>query len=335
MSDSNKTSPQDIASETTDAGKKVVLLGGTGFVGRALCERLQAEGYRLRVLTRSAKAHAGMYPSEAAGPTLELVEGDVTSFDFLCEQFAGCDVAINLIGILNERGHGGREFQALHAELPRTFARACRQSRVGRVLHMSALGAQAGSAPSRYLRSKGEGANALQVELGSKIPWTIFCPSVIFGPGDSFTNRFAKLLRFMPGFFPLACPNARFAPAFIGDVVEAFACAIDRSDTHGRRYQLCGPNEYSLREVVDYLAVISERRRRIIGLSDRLSRMQATMMEFIPGKPLSRDNYMSLQMDSTCDADNGEPGFTALGIAPESMEKIVPTYLSPSYKSRS
>ncbi len=304
------------------------VLGGTGFVGRALCARLVAQGHRVRVLTRDAKAHADM----AQGEKLALVEGDTQSFDFLAEQLAECDVAINLIGILNERGHSGREFRALHAELPRTFARACRQAGVGRVLHMSALGAQAGSAPSRYLRSKGEGANALQVELGSKIPWTIFCPSVIFGPGDSFTNRFASLLRFMPGVFPLACPNARFAPVYIYDVVEAFVRALDREDSHQQRYQLCGAREYSLREVVEYLAVVSERRRRIIGLSDRLSRMQAAVMEFVPGKPFSRDNYLSLQIDSTCDADSGEPGFQALGITPTPMEKIVPEYLAPDTK---
>jgi len=307
---------------------QIGILGGTGFVGRALCKRLCADGHRVLVLTRNTKAHKDM----VQGPEVALVEGDTESFEFQAEHLARCDVAINLIGILNERGHSGREFRALHAELPRTFGRACRQAGVKRVLHMSALGAQSGSAPSRYLRSKGEGANALQVELGSKVPWTIFCPSVIFGPDDSFTNRFAGLLRFMPGFFPLACPDARFAPVYIGDVVEAFARAIDREDTHRQRYQLCGPREYSLREVVEYLAQVSNHKRRIVGLSDGLSRIQAAIMEFLPGKPFSRDNYLSLQIDSTCEADSGEPGFTALGIEPVAMEKIVPQYLAPGAK---
>lgn len=305
------------------------VLGGTGFVGRALCKRLVADGHRILVLTRNAKANADM----VSGADVALVEGDTESFEFIAEHLARCDVAINLVGILNERGHSGQEFRALHAELPRTFGRACRQAGVERVLHMSALGAQAGSAPSRYLRSKGEGANALQVELGGKVPWTIFCPSVIFGPGDSFTNRFAGLLKFMPGIMPLACPEARFAPAYIGDVVAAFAQAIDRPDTHQQRYQLCGPKEYSLREIVEYLAQVSQRRRKIVGLSDAMSRIQAAIMEFFPGKPFSRDNYLSLQLDSTCDADTGVPGFAVLGIQPTAMEKIVPQYLAPAAKA--
>lgn len=303
----------------------ISILGGTGFVGRALCQRLRADGHRLTLLVRDAEANDDL----AQGKQVRVVEGDPENFEFMVEQLSGCDVAINLIGILNERGYSGREFRALHAELPRSFARACRQAGVARVLHMSALGAQAGSAPSRYLRSKGEGANALQLELGAHVAWTIFCPSVIFGPGDSFTNRFAGLLKMMPGFFPLACPDARFAPVYIGDVVAAFATAIDHAPSNAMRYQLCGPNEYSLREIVDYLGQVSGRPRRILGLSDRMARMQAAIMEYLPGKPFSRDNYLSLQIDSTCSAHDGEPGFAALGITPVAMEQIVPAYLAP------
>lgn len=306
--------------------QKIALLGGTGFVGRALCERLRQDGHQLSLLTRNAKAHADM----AEGSDLRLLQGHIEDFDFLSEKLQGHDLAINLVGILNERGHSGRDFRALHAELPRSFGRACRKAGVKQVLHMSALGAQAGSAPSRYLRSKGEGANALQVELGGQVPWTIFCPSVIFGPGDSFTNRFANLLRFMPGFFPLACPDSRFAPAYVGDVVEAFTRAIGSTQSHGQRYQLCGPREYSLREIVSWLATVTQRRRRIIGLPDSLARMQAGIMEFLPGKPFSRDNYLSLQIDSVRNPDSSEPGFAALGIDPAAMEDIVPGYLAPA-----
>lgn len=309
---------------TQENPHRIALLGATGFVGRALCRRLRADGHRLLVLTRNEKRHADMN----AGADLALVQGDTQNQEFITTQLQECDVAINLIGILNERGHSGREFRALHAELPRTFARACRAAGVHRVLHMSALGAQAGSAPSRYLRSKGEGANALQVELGSKVAWTIFSPSVIFGPGDSFTNRFAGLLRVLP-VFPLACPQSRFAPVYIGDVVEAFARSIDREDTHRKRYQLCGPREYTLREVVEYIAQTSGRRRRIMPLSERLSRWQANVMEYMPGKPLSKDNYLSLKIDSTPDADDGKPGLAALDITPTPMEQVAPAYLAP------
>lgn len=303
---------------------RIALLGATGFVGQALCQRLRADGHRLLVLTRNEKRHADMQ----AGADLALVQGDIQSQKFITEHLQDCDVAINLVGIFNERGHSGREFRALHTELPRSFARACRAAGVHRVLHMSALGAQAGSAPSRYLRSKGEGANALQVELGSKVAWTIFSPSIIFGPGDSFTNRFASLLRALP-VFPLACPQSRFAPVYIDDVVEAFTRSIDREDTHRKRYQLCGPRDYSLLEIVEYIAATNGRRRRIIPLSDRLSRWQANTMEYVPGKPWSKDNYLSLQIDSTADADDGAPGLAALDITPTPMEAVVPAYLAP------
>lgn len=302
----------------------IAILGGTGFVGRALCRRLSNDGHRLRVVTRNAAPHSDM------SRQVELREGDPHDRGFLAEALTDCDVAINLIGILNERGHSGREFRAVHTELPRTLGRACRDAGIERVLHMSALGARAGSAPSRYLRSKGEGANALQVELGGRIPWTMFEPSVIFGPGDDFTNRFATLLRFMPGVFPLACAETRFAPVYVEDVAEAFARSLDEPASHNHRYQICGPREYSLREIVEYLGRTSGHPRRVLGLSDTLAKLQANILEYVPGKPFSRDNYLSMQIDSVCESANGS-GFdlAALGITPTPMERIVPGYLQP------
>lgn len=314
----------------TNEAHRIGIIGGTGFVGRVLCRQLLAQGHALRVLTRRAAPHADL--EELGG--LRLVEGDPGDQHFLASALADCDVAINLAGILNEHGKAGRDFKRIHVDLPRTLGRACRQAGVERVLHMSALGASAGSAPSRYLRSKGEGGNALQVELGGSIPWTIFRPSVIFGPGDSLTNRFAGLLRLSPWVFPLACPDARFAPVYVEDVAAAFAASIDHEPSQRARYALCGPREYSLRELVALVARISGRPRRILPLSDRVSRLQAAVMERVPGKPFSRDNYLSLQVDSVCGQDSiDRDGFAALGITAAALEELAPGWLAPQAAS--
>lgn len=304
---------------------RIAVVGGTGFIGRAVCRRLSAQGHSLQLITRRASRHADLEKL----PGVRLVEGAVGDQGFLARALAGSDVAINLAGILNEGSRSGQDFRAVHVDLTRAFGRACRDAGVARVLHMSALGARAGSAPSRYLRSKGEGGNALQVELGSRIPWTIFRPSIVFGPGDDFTNRFARLLRVLPGAVPLPCPNARMAPVYVEDVAIAFARAIDEPASHRLRYALCGPREYSLREIVALVAETTNRPRRIVGLPDGLSRFQARLLELFPSKPFSRDNYLSLQVDSICDpaATGDRDGMAELGITPGSMEELVPQYL--------
>lgn len=295
------------------------MLGGTGFVGRALAVRLTDAGHRLRILTRRRARHRDLLVL----PHTVLVQGDVHDAAFLREQFAGMDAVINLVGILNERGRRS-SFQRVHVDLPAKVAQTCRERGVRRLLHMSALHADT-AAPSRYLRSKAEGEEA--VRRVTDIDATIFRPSVIFGARDSFTNRFARLLRLAPGVFPLACPQARFQPVYVGDVARAFAAALREYRTFGQGYDLCGPRIYALHELIAYIARLQGRRRRIIGLSDRLSRLQATLLEFAPGKPFSRDNYRSLQVDNVCEAGGGvlEEVF---GIAPTPLEEIAPRYLA-------
>lgn len=295
---------------------RVGILGGSGFVGQALAARLAADGHRVRVWTRRRERHRELLVL----PELELVEGDVYQPDFLREQFAGLDAVVNLVGILNESGRSGRGFFRAHAELPERVVEAMRGVGVNRLLHMSALNATA-QAPSHYLRSKAVGEEAVR---RSGLRWTIFRPSVIFGPRDSFVNRFAALLRLMPGVFPLACPDARLQPVYIGDVVHAYAQALTDERTVGQQYNLCGPEACTLREIVTRIAGWTGRRVRIIGLNRMLSFAQALVMEFAPGKPFSLDNYRSLQLDSVC------PGpFPAIfGLEPASLETIVPTYLN-------
>jgi NADH dehydrogenase len=297
---------------------KICLLGGTGFVGKRLAARLSAAGHDIVILTRRAVRHRDLLVL----PTARLAEGDVHDPEFLRRQLEGKDTVINLIGILNEKGRSGKGFTRAHAELPEKIVLACREAGVSRLLHMSALHASR-MAPSHYLRTKALGEEAVHRAEGPDFHVTSFRPSVIFGPGDGFLNRFAGLLRLTPGVFPLACPGARFQPVYVEDVVRAFTESLDNHKTFGQRYDLCGPQVYTLREIVEYVAKLIGRRVCVIGLPDGLSYLQAAMLEFAPGKPFSLDNYRSLQVDSVC-----EEGFPEVfGITPTSLEEIAPGYL--------
>jgi len=299
---------------------KICIVGGTGFVGRRLAARLSEAGHDIVILTRRRERHRDLLVL----PGLRLVDGDVHQPSFLQREFQDRDTVVNLVGILNEPGHDGRGFVRAHAELPGKVVQACRETGVPRLLHMSALQAAPG-APSHYLRTKAAGEETAHHAAGADFHVTSFRPSVIFGPGDGFLNRFAGLLRLAPGVFPLACPDARFQPVYVEDVVRAFVEALDNHKTFGQRYDLCGPRVYTLREIVEYVAKLIDKRVCIVGLNDTLSYLQAAVMEFVPGKPFSLDNYRSLQLDSVCDK-----GFPAVfGITPESLEQIAPTYLTP------
>jgi NADH dehydrogenase len=301
--------------------RTVGILGGTGFVGRRLANRLVRDGYRLRVLTRNREAHR---EDLIVLPGLDLVETNVKNPELLAQAVSGCDAVINLIGILNERGRDGGGFRDAHVELARNLVTACREKAIHRVLQMSALNADP-AGPSHYLRTKGEAEELLHGAADLVV--TSYRPSVIFGPGDSFFNRFAALLRFAP-VFPLACAGARFAPVFVGDVVEAMARTLHDPRWYGRRLQLCGPAVYTLEQLVRYTAACAGLRRWIVPLPDPLARMQARVFDWWPfgafvDKPFSTDNYLSARADSVCTCNDLE----ALGIRPTAVEAVVPVCL--------
>ena len=291
------------------------MFGGTGFVGRSLATRLLEAGWQVRIPTQHFYRHKDL----TVLPNVTLYPGDVHDSGFLRDVLRGCDAAINLVGLLNESRRAS--FAAAHIALPEKIVTACHELGIPRLLHMSALNATP-QAPSRYLRTKAAGE---EIVRASDLAYTLFRPSVIFGRHDGFLNRFARLLKLTPGVFPLACPDARFQPVYVEDVTRAFVRALNEHRTHGQGYALCGPRIYTLREIVEYLARLLRLRRRIIGLDDRLSRLQATIAEFLPGKPFSRDNYASLKLDSVCE----EPSvlMAAFGIAPVPMEDIAPGYI--------
>jgi NADH dehydrogenase len=296
---------------------QIVLLGATGFVGHHLLPQLSAAGHRCLVLSRYPMACREL----SMIPGVELRQTDVYDAERLAACFSGADAAVNMVGILNESGRNGQGFHKAHVESTERVIEACRATGVRRLVQVSAL--NAGKGKSHYLVSKGEAEQ--RIRAATDIDSTILQPSVIFGEGDSFFNRFASLLKFAP-VLPLACPGARMQPVWVGDVVAAIAIALQDPRTIGKTLPLVGPRAYSLRELVEFTAGTAGLKRRIIGLPDGLSRLQGWLMDFVPGKPFSTDNYLSLQTDNT----SSENSLPTLGIKPHSIESVVPGYLTGS-----
>jgi len=297
---------------------RIVLIGASGFVGRHLVPVLAAHGHRCTVLARGEPRRRSL----RVLPAVRLVRADVYDRVRLESEFTGADVVFSMAGILNERGFGGRGFRRAHVELVEGIVEAARAAGVPRILHVSAM--NAGQGRSHYLRTKGE-AEALL--LDSHLQVSIFRPSVIFGPGDDFFNRFAALLRLSP-VLPLACPNARLQPVYVGDVVQAMVAVLEGDEPPGGSYDLGGPRVYTLRELVEWTAAAIGRSRLVIGLPDWASRLQGRLMGLVPGKPFSYDNYLSLQTDNVT-PDNALP---RLGITPAGIEAVVPGYLGVSLR---
>lgn len=296
---------------------QVCILGGTGFVGRHLLNALSAAGYSSRLPVSRPERHRDL--RLVPGCSLYPLTGP--GRDELAGALAGCGTLINLTGILNEGG--GRTFEGTHVTLVRNALEAAHATGVRRYLHMSALNADAHAGPSEYLRTKGQGEALAHQASERGIAVTSFRPSVIFGRGDSFFNRFAGLLRLVPGPFPLACPDARFAPVFVGDVAQAMLRALQDRGTAGSAYELCGPRSFSLKELVEYTAAQIGRKGPVIGLGDGLSRLQARVFQHLPGRPFTLDNYLSLQVNSICT----ENGLEVLGIRPTDIDAVAPEYL--------
>jgi NADH dehydrogenase len=300
--------------------RTICIAGGTGFVGQALISQLMRAGHALRVLTRASSHAIDLRPL----PSVELAVGDVYSAEFLRRSIDGCDVVINLVGILNERGFGGAGFRRAHVEFTAALLRALIQLRVPRLLQMSALNADAERGASHYLRTKGAAEQLIRA-TGPALDWTIFRPSVIFGPADSLTNRFAQLLRLTGGRLPLARATARFAPIYVGDVAAAFLQALHGGASSRNCYELCGPEVLTLEQIVRITASAAQLPCHIYRLPDAVARLQASIMQLLPGKPFSVDNYRSLLTDSVCHDDDG----LRLGAARASLSVLAPLWLAP------
>ena len=310
--------------------KKILVLGGTGFVGAHVCEKLVRQGWQVTVPTRRRDnaRHVQHLPG------LTVLELNVHDEAALAQAVAGHEAVVNLIAIL----HGSpAAFNKAHVELPRNLARACLQAYVAQLVHVSALGvndAQPEAAPSHYLKSKGAGEAVLQLAASQPgaFALTVLRPSVIFGAEDKFLNLFAKLQAVFP-VMPLAGADARFQPVWVQDVAEAVVRSLSSGHQGGapRVFELCGPEVFTLRQLVQLAARLSGVRhghgRPVIALPHWAGWLQALLIECAPGEPLmSRDNLDSMRVANV--ASGHVPGLAALGITASALVPLAKNYLS-------
>lgn len=293
---------------------KVLVLGGTGFVGRHVCEKLQRAGWSVTVPTRRAINAAAVQHL----PRLTVIEADVHDPAALARLLPGHDAVVNLVAIL----HGSEAaFERTHVELPRKIAAACQASGVRRLVHVSALGVSE-DGPAKYQRSKARGEALLRA---AGLDLTVLRPSVIFGAGDRFLNLFAQLQAVFP-VMPLAGASARFQPVWVEDVASAVVACLQDANTVGHTYDCAGPDVLTLADLVRLAGRHGSRARPVLPLPMALGRLQALMMEMAPGEPLmSRDNLDAMRVDNIATGQN--PGLAALGITPASVHAIAPGYL--------
>ena len=298
----------------------ILILGGSGFVGRSVCDKLveRSGGAGGQIVVPSRRPARVKYLQLL--PTLRVVQADVHSATELQRLVQGADAVINLVAVL----HGSAaEFERVHVELPRKLAEACNTAGVRRLVHVSALGV-GDAAPSVYLRSKAAGEAVLKA---AKLDLTILRPSVIFGEHDSFTNLFAALLTVAP-FVPLAGAHARFQPVWVQDVAAAIVGCLDQPSSIGQTVECAGPDVFTLQQIVEQVGRWSGHERWVFGLPDAAARAQAFLMELMPGTPLmSRDNVDSMRVPNV--AGGQLPGLASLGISASPMASVVPDYLSP------
>jgi uncharacterized protein YbjT (DUF2867 family) len=299
---------------------KIVVLGGSGFVGRHVVCALVSQAREVVVPTRVREHAKALFLL----PRVQISQVNVRDAAALAAAIRGADAVINLVGILHDTRRAS--FTDIHVGLTEAAIEACRSTGINRLIQMSALNADPGG-PSAYLRSKGEAEARV---AASGLDWTVFQPSVIFGPEDRFLNLFAAMAKFLPVIY-LAGAKSRFQPVHVGDVAAAMATALDEDSTIGQRYPLCGPKVYTLRELVAYASAQAGYRRPIVGLPEGLAKAQAWVMEHLPGKLLTRDNLLSMRVDSVCNC----PFPAVFGGPPRALEDTVPGYLSPTGETNS
>ena len=309
---------------------RILVVGGTGFIGREVVAKLAAEGRRVIVPTRRRERARALILL----PGVEVIEADVMQPEVLRRLLAGCDAAISLVGILHGRPGAdgwGPDFARAHIALPRALAQACADQGVHRLVHVSALGVTDGgerTLPSRYLRSKAAGEAAVRSVSGLDV--TVMRPSVVFGADDAFLNLFGRIQALLP-VLALAGSSAQFQPIWVGDVAQAIVNALDDPRCAGRTYPLAGPEVFTLRELVKLAGQWAGHPRPIIGLPNTLGRLVALGMEWAPGEPLmTRDNIDSMSVPSVSDA----PIAPELGITPASLRALGPVLYGGGFGRR-
>ena len=302
--------------------KKVLLLGGSGFVGTYITNRLTSQGISVTIPSRRRERSKALIML----PNVEVVEANIHCQDTLSKLVAGHDLVINLVGILHSRDVKlpySKDFEQAHVELPRKLVAAMKTNGVRRLLHMSALKADPKGC-SEYLRSKGVGEQiVLEAQAQGDLDVTVFRPSVIFGYGDRFMSLFGKMLSKLP-FFPLGFGHARFQPVWVADVADAFIASLIDGNTFGKTYELVGPQVYTLAELIDYVRKLTRSDARIIHLSEGWAYLVSGLLWLSPRPVQSPDNLRSMQVDSVPDSTT----LAFPSLKPTALEEIVPTYVA-------
>ena len=293
------------------------VFGGSGFIGRYVVKRLAHQGYIVRVAVRDPEAALFLKPMGAVGQVVPLY-ASVMNEGTVHRAIAGAEVVVNLVGALFE--DRAASFQAVHTEGAERIARIAAATGVSRLVHISAIGADPDS-PARYGSTKGKAEQAVLAVFPAA---TILRPSIVFGAEDKFFNRFAEIARMAP-FMPVISGATKMQPVFVGDVADAIMAAIATDASMGKTYELGGPRVWTFREILAFILKQTRRDKRLVHIPMGIARLQAGVLQHVPGKPLTPDQLLMLSKDNI--VAPGALGLADLGITPTPVELVVPAYL--------
>ena len=292
----------------------VTVFGGDGFVGRYVVQALLKNGHRVRVASRNPK-RGWFLKAQANLGQIAYVAADITRPETLRHAVEGASAVINLVGILKG------DFDAVHRQGAANVAAAARSAGVETLIHMSAIGADSESA-SAYGKTKGKGEAAVRAAFPSA---TILRPSIIFGREDQFINRFAGLIRMLP-LVPVIGGATKFQPVFVGDIAHAVAAIVSDPQAHNAKtYELGGPEVMTMAEVNRWIAESTGHKRPMVEVPDEVAGLLATLTGWLPGAPITRDQWLMLQSDNVLSTK--AKGLTALGITPTPLDAVAPGWL--------
>ena len=300
-----------------NANTLVTIFGGSGFLGTQLVQALARRGYRMRVAVRRPDLAGHVKPLGAVGQ-VQPIQANIRNPESVARAVRGASIVINLVGVLYEKKKN--TFERLHADLPQTIAQACAQNNVARFIHVSALGVDRGQ--SKYARSKKHGEESVMRFFPAA---TILRPSIVFGAGDHFFNRFAVMAKFFPVLPLIGGGKTKFQPVFVGDVADAVIAAAARPDTQGRTYELGGPEVLTFKALFQRMFAVTRQPRALMPLPFGLAKIQGAVLSVLPVPPLTADQVESLKTDNVVQA--GALTLHDLGIAPASLDVVLPTYL--------
>ncbi len=305
------------------SAKLVTVFGGSGFVGRYVVQALARRGHRIRVAVRRPDLAGHLQPLGMVGQ-IKAIQANLRYRWSVDRAVEGVDAVVNLVGILAESGR--QTFDAVQAFGPRAIGEAARAQGIARVVHVSAIGADQPSTVG-YMRSKAEGEAGIRETVPEAV---IVRPSIVFGPEDSFFNRFAAMARLSPALPLIGGGKTRFQPVFAGDVGEAIARAVDGGAEPGAIYELGGPETLTFRQCMERMLKVTKRKRLLLPLPWFAARIMGRVGEYLPGKPITLDQVRMLMFDNvvSADAERERRTLEGLGIEPTALEVVLPTYLS-------